>query len=518
MSTGDVSEKQSLEEQGGAAKAAHIHLTEADLEHDNGQVTLFADANNSAGLKLAKDGRTILIPQPSDDPRDPLNWPEWKKMSLLLILAFAAYGGDFQSGAGIPLINVQGEEWNMTATHVNEAGNLNVLFLGIGGMLWIPPIYFWGRLPCLFWSQFIGTFLVLGSCLVTSFQQYYVLRPLTSVFLTAGQVIGLTFIRDMYFFHEHAKKIGIWVCLAGLNDRWRPTMWLVFALSSAILVAIIFLGEETYYNRSLPEQPHRRGGVIGRIYDLTGVTAYQQRAGKPSIAASSMRVLEIFTKPVCVLVFFIYALSYSWAVGINITSSILFAEPKSAGGYGFGAKTISFLYFTPLVALITGELFGHWANDFIATRYAKKHANVFRPEARLFLFFLAAPLMMAGLVLCGQALQKQLTVACIIIGWGMYVFGVMTSSVGITAYVLDAFPSASGEVSSMINMSRTVAGFSVGYYQLDWGLKSGFDVSFGVQAAIVGFAMILTIFLVIFGERLRKWGGALHFAVHDPKP
>lgn len=35
----------------------------------------------------------------------------------------------------------------MLPNDVNKAGNLNVLLLGIGGMIWIPPLYFWvGRL------------------------------------------------------------------------------------------------------------------------------------------------------------------------------------------------------------------------------------------------------------------------------------------------------------------------------------------------------------------------------------
>lgn len=29
---------------------------------------------SNADLKLAKDGKTVLIPQPSDDPNDPVRW------------------------------------------------------------------------------------------------------------------------------------------------------------------------------------------------------------------------------------------------------------------------------------------------------------------------------------------------------------------------------------------------------------------------------------------------------------
>lgn len=35
-------------------------------------------------LKYDKSGTTVLIPQPSDDPNDPLNWPRWRKELFLL--------------------------------------------------------------------------------------------------------------------------------------------------------------------------------------------------------------------------------------------------------------------------------------------------------------------------------------------------------------------------------------------------------------------------------------------------
>jgi hypothetical protein len=212
-----------------------LQKSDSEIEKEGGNLVMEVEDAAALGLKTAADGKvrsfeqrrvfkradpfspvlsqTILVPQPSDDPKDPLNWSSTKKGLMLAILALAAFGGDFQSGAGIPLLESQGEEWGMSPTAVNHAGNLNVLFLGIGGLIWIPPLYFWGRLPVLFWTQFIGTFLVLGSALAPSFEVYYVLRPLTSVFLTAGQTIGLTFIHDIFFKHLWAKKIGIWVAI-----------------------------------------------------------------------------------------------------------------------------------------------------------------------------------------------------------------------------------------------------------------------------------------------------------------
>lgn len=69
------------------------------------------------------------MPQPSDDPNDPLNWSWAKKHIILFIVALAAFGGDFGSGAGIPCVIPQAAEWGMSPVRVNYSGNLNVIML-----------------------------------------------------------------------------------------------------------------------------------------------------------------------------------------------------------------------------------------------------------------------------------------------------------------------------------------------------------------------------------------------------
>jgi hypothetical protein len=55
---------------------------------------------DSAKIKTASDGKTVLIPQPSEDPQDPLNWPTWKKTMILYIVALTAFTGDYGSAIG----------------------------------------------------------------------------------------------------------------------------------------------------------------------------------------------------------------------------------------------------------------------------------------------------------------------------------------------------------------------------------------------------------------------------------
>ena len=53
------------------------------------------------GLQVAHDGKTVLIPQPSSDPNDPLNWSRLKKHVTLLVITVVAFLPDFGSSIGI---------------------------------------------------------------------------------------------------------------------------------------------------------------------------------------------------------------------------------------------------------------------------------------------------------------------------------------------------------------------------------------------------------------------------------
>ena len=62
-----------------------------------------------------------------------------------------------------------------------------------------------------------------------------------------------------------------------------------------------------------------------------------------------------------------------------------------------------------------------------------------------------------------------------------------------------------------MNLARIMLGFSVGYYQAEWGASAGFNVSFGIQAAIVAAAYLVIVVLQIWGRQIRHWGGPVKF-------
>jgi hypothetical protein len=79
------------------AKAKQIH------EQDSDGYVVDVDteaAGSETGVKTAKDGHTRLIPQPSDDPNDPLNWSWGKKHLILFIISWASFLPDYGSATG----------------------------------------------------------------------------------------------------------------------------------------------------------------------------------------------------------------------------------------------------------------------------------------------------------------------------------------------------------------------------------------------------------------------------------
>ena len=72
--------------------SSQLEQSDIDLDHvgETQGYVLNAQAGHASTrhLKTTKDGSTILIPQPSNDPNDPLNWSQTKKNIILAVISF----------------------------------------------------------------------------------------------------------------------------------------------------------------------------------------------------------------------------------------------------------------------------------------------------------------------------------------------------------------------------------------------------------------------------------------------
>jgi MFS family permease len=168
------------------------------------------------------------------------------------------------------------------------------------------------------------------------------------------------FIKDMFFLHEHARKINIWSGFIILSPYMGPLLgsfivntqiwqWAfgVYAIETGLcLIAIILFVDETYYDRKTVQPELVPNGP--RWQRMLGIQQVRTKYIKNSFKDACMRPVTMLRKPVIVLIVIAYMLMFAWVVGINTTLSI-FLAPK----YGFGAKAIG-MYSIPKPSMYLG--------------------------------------------------------------------------------------------------------------------------------------------------------------------
>ncbi|KAL9603196.1 MAG: hypothetical protein Q9179_002297 [Wetmoreana sp. 5 TL-2023] len=504
-------------------KGASFNIDEAneyrpDLGMNDGYILDVNQIRGAKAPKLAADNRTVLIPQPSDDPNDPLNWSQRKKNIVLAVVCACTFLPDYGSVTGAVTLIPQAKEYGITPDEVNHSQSGNQFMVGAGGVIAVMFSAYFGRLPVLFWFTVIALATAAGQAGSHGFNGFFAPRVLNGFFAGAAQGSGLMFIKDIYFVHEHARKINIWQASVILSPyagpllasfmtislSWRWPFW-IYAIETGIcLIAVIALLDETFYDRQI--HPSKQAPRASRLLRLLGVEQWRSRYLRNTFWQAMSRALKTIANPVVFITDFYYACTFAWVVAINATLT-LFVTPL----YNFGPKQIGFFFFAPIVATIIAEVIGHWLHDQTARLYAQRHKGRLHPEARLIVNWFALPFLVTGLALLGFCLGRGYHYMLTAFAWGMYVFGTMVASVGISAYQLDAYPKGSGEVGAWINFSRTAGGFIVSYFQVKWVAAIGAEKTFGIQAAVCAGVFPIVILLQVFGKKLRRLSGDLDF-------
>ncbi|KXN80806.1 hypothetical protein AN958_07242 [Leucoagaricus sp. SymC.cos] len=463
----------------------------------------------AARLKLTKDGTKILWPQPTDSPRDPQNWTPFRKNLQLLIVTLAAIVPDFDSGIGIASLFPLAAQYNTTTSVINNmTSNWSIFLLGWGGLFAVMIIRRYGRLPVLFWSQ------------VRSLHGAHFTSTYESIYCTAPQVTGLYVVTDLFPFHLQARKLNLWTMgfiispflspfafgflVARTTWRWAYGIGSLYGL--LVVLLIVFFGEETMYDRTVrPTIPEPKAtGFRYRVESLIGITGWKMSKYRISWVESILSPLNVVWRPHLLTILIFEAMLFGFSIGINVTNVVFLGTPVAEGGYGFSQFAIAGGYGTPIVSVILGELVGRYMNDWIMNVSIKRNNGVFEAESRLWACYVAIPLYLCGFITLGAAIQKHLTVGALIMGWGIAELATMINTVAVYAYCNDCFPKHQGEISALVNLARTLGGFSVAYFQVPWALKNGAIQTFGCEAAIViGLFFLVVPALQLKGSKLR---------------
>ncbi|KAF8801503.1 hypothetical protein BYT27DRAFT_7341974, partial [Phlegmacium glaucopus] len=147
---------------------------------------------------------------------------------------------------------------------------------------------------------------------------------------------------------------------------------------------------------------------------------------------------------------------------------------------------------------------GRYLNDWVMNQEIERNHGIF--EA-VWTCYVGVLLYAIGFVILGAALENHLNIAAVIIGWGIAQTAVLGTTVAIYAYCNDCFPRQQGEISGLLNLCRTLGGFSIAFFQVSWAEKHGALQTLGCEAAIlVGLFLLIVPVLQWKGRYLRVFG------------
>ncbi|KAF8965906.1 MFS general substrate transporter [Flammula alnicola] len=459
-------------------------------------------------LKLSKDGKYILWPQPTDDPEDPQNWRNGKKHFQLFIIIMASIVADFDVGIGIPSTFALAKQFHTTTARINDLpASWSVFLIGWGGIFFVMLMRRYGRLATLFWTQLIALGFLVGATFAPNLKIFTAMRCLTAFFGTCPQATGLYTITDMYPSYLQARMISFWTMgvvlaphlspflfgflIARASWRWAYVAGCLYSL--VVLILIILFMEESFYIR-YADKPHSKPqrGFVPRLKSLIGITGFRDARKDPSWREVLYAPLKIVWRPHLFLILFFEAILFGFGIGINLTNTV-FLQGAPPFGFGLNATVASAIYATPVVAVFVGEILGRYLNDWIMNQSIKRNKGIFVVESRLWACYLGVFLYICGFVLLGIALQDHLNKAAIIFGWLIAQVAVLVTTVSVYAYCNDCFPREQGEISGLLNLFRTLGGFSVAFYQVQWAEKHGALQVLGCEAAIVAGVFFLIV-------------------------
>ena len=281
-----------------------------------------------ANAVLKKSNGKVLIPQPTDNPDDPLNWSTWKKLAILVVLSVNAATADYSAATGASALLPQAQQWHISPNTVNHATAGNTFMLGVGGLATVWLSAWAGRLPVLFWFGCLSAGTAAWAAAAKSFESYMAARILNGFFSVAAAGGGLMWIKDVWFFHEHPRKINIWSTAIILSpflgpqfmaailsvSTWRTGMWLCFGLIMLGLLCTVLLGEETFYPRHLPQAQIKPLNPKTRPLRLIGVEQYRNNWTTNTLLGSGTRLIHTAMKLPVLLTCIFYFFDFPWTM------------------------------------------------------------------------------------------------------------------------------------------------------------------------------------------------------------
>ncbi|KAK7745125.1 hypothetical protein SLS62_009924 [Diatrype stigma] len=225
-----------------------------EIIFDNRRIT--NDGEGEAQV-VSGTGALVLIPHPTQNADDPLNWSaRWKGVILLNQFVFV-FVSIMTPLAIAPMTLIFEQEFRKTLPEVNMLFGAAAITLGYANFLIVPAANLWGRRPVILVCSLVCIGANVWQGLVTSYGSFIGARIVSGLGAAANESIMPMVVADLLFVHQRGRSMALyfWAYFMGLfigpiisGAIASQISWRWFASFVFILVA----HPETKYDR----RPH----------------------------------------------------------------------------------------------------------------------------------------------------------------------------------------------------------------------------------------------------------------------
>ncbi|PSR71886.1 hypothetical protein PHLCEN_2v12230 [Hermanssonia centrifuga] len=488
-----------------------VPLEKDDKVSASASVAHSVDSEAASGHTAAfkRHGRVDLVPMPSDDPQDPLNWPSWRKNLLLWIVSFHALQGPFGAAVAIPAFEDFAVEFGIPLNTVAYLVSVEILFLGVMPLVWAPISERIGRRPVYLISALVSAGCALAGAYCHSYGTLMVSRVFQAIFISPPLSIGASTVSEMFFSYQKGRKMGVWVLLVTCgpvtgplvtgylvqNKGWRAAFYLLAAIHLALFFAHLFFGPETLYpNRAAPgEEP--KDAVVSTWYSSYKFQLYSR---KPLQLIELWRPFTMAMRPPVLLAAFAIAVPFAYIGVLLIFGQVFHLSPGPIG----------LQFISLIIGAVLGEQLAGLGSDLLANTRTKRAGGIRLPEYRLPLVYPGFVLAIIGVIIWGVQLQNATPGVWNVtpdVGSAIAMFGLQIITTICTTYAIESYQSEAASVSAFLTVVRQTYAFIAPFY-----LPIPFE-QWGPGKAAGLFAALITVGAIMIGACHiwgRKWRGS----------